>query len=152
LSLNSSSAAIRLSLDRSCWPLQFQVTISINSIGNITTAVFGDKDKLHVGASSMIYGVLGGLIGYIVINGRSLLIVRTQLYFMVFMLTFFAMMFSISGNLGFAGFVGGMVGGFSCTLVMLPGIRTKSWTLIGIGGGVIALYWLVMFLVFYLAV
>jgi hypothetical protein len=62
------------------------------------------------------------------------------------------MLFSIGGIFGFAGFSGGMFGGFCCSLGIIPGIKPKGWIIIGAGGAGIAVYWVMMFLIFYLAI
>lgn len=119
---------------------------------NITTAVFGDMIKLNAGAGSMVYGVLGGFFGYLTINWQALFLIRTQLACMIGMMTFFAMLFSIGGIYGFANFCGGLVGGYACSLGIFKPIKERDliFTVAGLVG--VALYWLMMFLIFYLAV
>lgn len=130
---------------------QFLVIFKI-ILGNITLAVFGDKITLHAGAGTMIYGALGGFFGYLAINWTSLYLIRTQLCCMFGMLFFFGMLFSIGSDCGFSGFVGALMGGFCCSLAVFPGIRSKGWIYIAAGVAGIVLYWLMMFLIFYLAV
>jgi hypothetical protein len=114
--------------------------------------VFGNQINLHVGAGPMIYGALGGFFGYLAINWESLFLIRTQLCCMIGMISFFAMLFSIGGTYGFAGFSGAIIGGFCCSLAIFPGIKSKGWIIIAAGAAGVTLYWLMMFLIFYLAV
>ncbi len=71
---------------------------------------------------------------------------------MIGMITFFAMLFSIGGTYGFSGFSGAVIGGFCSGLALFPGIKNKGWILIAAGAVGVFLYWLMMFLIFYLAV
>lgn len=68
------------------------------------------------------------------------------------MMTFFAMLFSIGGIYGFANFMGGLIGGYVCGLAVFKPIRERSWVYVGVGVAGLVVYWLMMFLIFYLAV
>ena len=119
--------------------------------GNITTAVFSNMVNLHMGSGSMIYGALGGFFSYMTINWRELLLIRTQLACMIGMMMFFAMIFSIGGIYGFACFSGSVIGGYLCGLAIFPPIRERDMIITLAGAGGIVAYWLIMFLIFYLA-
>jgi hypothetical protein len=106
----------------------------------------------HAGTAPIIYGGIGGLIAYLIINWQTLMLIRFPLCYMIGIVSFFSILFPIGTTIGYAGYLGGLIGGLFCTLAILPGIRTKGWIIIGIGTAGLAVFWLTMFLVFYLAV
>lgn len=100
----------------------------------------------------MVYGVIGGFFAYLLMNWQYLYLIRGQLLCIFSMMAFFTMLFSIGNIYGFANFCGGFLGGFLCSLGILKPLRERNLVLV-IGGLVgLALYWLMMFLIFYLAV
>lgn len=134
-------------------PLIMGVVMIVSAIsGNITTAVFGDMIALTVGSGVMVYGVMGGFFAYMTINWDTLFLIRTQICCLIGMMVFFAMLFSIGGIYGFASFCGAVLGGYTCSMAIFPGIRPKGWLYTIVGAAGLGVYWLTMFLVFYLAV
>lgn len=105
-----------------------------------------------MGSGCMVYGVLGGFFAYLTINWATLYLIRRQLACLIGMMSFFAMLFSIGGYYGFANFFGALFGGYSCSLAVFPGIRSKHYLFIIVGIAGVLIYWLTMFLIFYLAI
>jgi hypothetical protein len=105
-----------------------------------------------MGSGVMVYGIIGGFFAYLTINWNTLYLIRTQLACLIGMMTFFAMLFSFGGVNGFSCFFGGLIGGYLCSLSILPGIKPKSKLFIIAGIAGVVLYWLTMFLIFYLAI
>ena len=105
---------------------------------------------ISAGASTVIEGVLGGFVAYIIINWYSLGSIRSQLCCIVGIIVLFSTLFSIGDKVDFAGHMGSLLGGILCGLAIFPGIRPKNKYLTLGGGGALCGYFLVMFLVFFL--
>lgn len=132
-------------------PISIFFVVILGSISsNITRAVFADMVSLNFGAGPLLYSVLGCFYAYITINSQPLLLIRTAIICMVSMFTFFAFLFSI-GTYGFSSFCGGMLGGYCSGLIFLTGIKPKGMILPALGAAGLIGYWLMMFLIFYLA-
>ncbi len=99
----------------------------------------------------MVYGVLGGFFAYLTINWQTLYLIRGQLACIFATMTFFVMLFSIGGVYGFPNFCGAFVGGYSCSLGISKPIKERNLILVIGGLAGVGLYWLMMFLIFYLA-
>lgn len=105
---------------------------------------------LSVGASTIIYGVFGGLIAYMIINWNALGAIRSQLCCIIGIIIFFSIIFSLGDKVDFAGHMGGLLCGLLSGLALFPGIRDKNKFIALGGGAALAAYFLVMFLVFFL--
>ncbi len=124
---------------------------NIYIIGSLASVMFLPKDNtVSVGASTVIFGVMGGLLSYMTINWTSLGRVRSQLCCIVGLITFLGVLTSLNGEVDLAGHLGGMFGGYTCGIALFPGIRQKDKRFIIAGGSALAIYVLVMLLVFYL--
>ena len=99
----------------------------------------------------MVYGVLGGFFAYLTINWQTLYLIRGQLACIFATMTFFVMLFSIGGVYGFPNFCGAFLGGYSCSLGISKPIKERNLILVIGGLAGVGLYWLMMFLIFYLA-
>ena len=63
----------------------------------------------------------------------------------------FTVLFSLDSSVDFGGHLGGFIGGYFSGIMLFPGIRPKNNYLTLAGAGALAAYFLVMFLVFFLA-
>lgn len=111
---------------------------------------FNDKNTISAGASTVIFGTLGGLLAYMTINWGTLGRIRSQLCCIVGIITFMSIFMSLGGTVDLAGHLGGMVGGYTCALAIFPGIKPKNKYLMIGGGAAYGIYVLAMLLVFYL--
>ena len=116
-------------------------------------SVLCDKTTPTVGASTAIFGVLGGFIAYLIINWTALERygnVRSTLCCVIGILVVFSLLFSIGSSIDAIAHVGGLIGGILISLAILPGIAQKSrlLTIIGICGivGVNMITFLIFFL------
>lgn len=102
------------------------VIILIN-IGNLASTVFYLKVRGHfsVGASTVIFGVFGGLLSYMTINWKTLGAIRGQICCILGLILFIGILSSISPNVDIAGHLGGLVGGYICGIGLFPGIKPK---------------------------
>lgn len=138
-------------LENSCNFLSMAGIVILGSISsNITLAIFGDMVDLKYGVGPAIYSALGAFYAYLTIHWEMLSLIRSTVLCIIGMLTFFAFLFSI-GTYGFSCFCGGMVGGYLSGLALLQGLKPKKFVYIAIGIIGLVAYWIMMFLVFYLA-
>jgi rhomboid protease GluP len=107
-------------------------------------------NTVSVGASTVIFGVMGGLLSYMTINWTVLGRVRSQLCCIVGLITFLAVLTSLNGEVDLAGHLGGMFGGYMCGIAIFPAIKQKDKRFTIVGTSCLAIYLLVMLLVFYL--
>lgn len=105
---------------------------------------------ISAGASTVIFGTLGGLLAYMTINWNTLGRIRSQLCCIVGIITFISVIMSLGGSVDLAGHLGGMVGGYTCSLAIFPGIRPKPKQLMIGGAAAYGIYVFVLLLVFYL--
>lgn len=121
--------------------------------GSITSAVFLKPSNISVGASTVIFGVFGGLIAYLAINWTTLGSagqLRSQLCCIIGVLTVISILMSFDSSIDLAGHLGGMVGGFTSGIALFPGIKQKHKAFFIGGCASLSGYLLTMFLVFYL--
>ena len=105
---------------------------------------------LSVGASTIIFGVIGAFIAFLIINWGVLGLLRSQLCCLIGIVVFFSILFSIGGQVDIAGHLGGLLGGCVCGVAIFPGIREKNkYLTLGAAAALFA-YFLIMFLVFFL--
>lgn len=126
--------------------------------GNILSDLASNTpNQIAVGASTAIYGFLGTLIAYLIINWSALAALgplRSQLCCVIGMLTFFSIILSFTNSansVDYLGHLGGFVGGLFGAMLILPPIQDGPKTTKIVGGVVLGVYLLVVFLVFYLA-
>lgn len=132
--------------------LSFHRYTWVNS-GNASSAIFLKNSKalaISVGASGAIFGVLGGLIAYMIINWKVLGRIRSQLCCIVGLITFILLFSSMGQGVDSAAHLGGLFGGLACGLALFPGIKEKKKQMT-IGGAIaLILYSLTVLLIFYL--
>lgn len=86
-------------------------------------SVLVNKDKIVVGASAAIFGVLGAFTAYLMINWQALERfgqVRSQICCIIGILVFFSFFMSFGPNVDFIGHLGGLIGGLLISLAVLP--------------------------------
>lgn len=98
------------------WTILFYLLSGI--AGNIFVAVTSSSpyDTVTVGASTSLYGMMGLLVGYFVINWRGLnflpVMVRLKLILTTLMVVAFAIIFTLGvSNISYLGHLGGFLGG-----------------------------------------
>jgi len=79
-----------------------------------------DMNTVSVGCSTMIFGILGCLLGYMVINWPFLGYLRSQLCCIVGIITFFSVLMSFTSGVDAAAHFGGLITGFCVTLALFP--------------------------------
>ena len=135
-------------------------TISVYFIsgicGNLMSALV--TDDISVGASSCIFGLMGALLAYLILNWEALKPLGFVRYQML-MLILFMMMLNLMVGIGFRTYIdnyahlGGVIGGITFGLFILKPIVITSYErrmkLIGIS--LLIMYIIIGFLVFYLA-
>lgn len=126
--------------------------------GNILSDLAATKPyQVSVGGSTGIYGYIGCLLAYLVVNWSELARMgplRANLTCMVVMIIVLSLLFSFtqsSNTIDYYGHLGGFVGGTFGSMLILPTISVEGNKLMrAIGGGILGIYLLVIFLVFYL--
>lgn len=93
--------------------------------GNIfTAAIGGGIDTVSVGASTAIYGLISALIGYMIINWKSMSMYsdrRNSIMCFLCLIIIFLMVFSMNPgttNLDVNGHIGGFIGGLFFSLAL----------------------------------
>jgi len=116
-------------------------------------SVLVNRTQVTVGSSTAIFGVLGGLIAYLIINWVALERygnVRSTLCCIIGILVVFSLLFSIGSSIDAIAHIGGLIGGILISLAILPGIQEKNRVLTMIGlGGIVGMNF-ITFLVFFL--
>jgi membrane associated rhomboid family serine protease len=84
------------------------------------------------------------------INWTTLGAIRQQICCILGIILCISILSSFSGNVDFAGHIGGLVGGYLCGIAVFPGIRPKSPKFSIVGSCCLGVYILVMLLSFYL--
>lgn len=97
---------------------------------------------MTVGASTAIFGILGGFISFLMINWTELERfgpIRSTIACIMAFIIFISLLFSIGSSIDFIAHIGGLIGGIFISLAILPGmgVKNKVFTWIGIGGIVI---------------
>lgn len=116
-------------------------------------SVVTDKSKITVGASASIFGILGALAAFLIINWTALEkygSIRSQLCCIIGFLLFFSLIFSLGPNTDVVGHLGGLTGGLLFSLAILPGLEEKNQYLTFFGAAGISIMNLTTFLVFFL--
>jgi rhomboid protease GluP len=117
-------------------------------------SVLCNRDDPTVGASTAIFGILGGFIAYLIINWVALERfgpVRSTLTCIIGIIIVFSLLFSFGSNIDIIAHVGGLVGGLLTSLAILPGMQNKSSIITWIGVGGIVGVNLITFLILFLA-
>lgn len=115
-------------------------------------SILCDRTTLTAGASTAIFGILGGFIAYLIINWAALERygqVRSTLTCIIGILVVFSLLFSIGSNIDIIAHVGGLLGGLLISLAILPGMVNKSNILTWIGCGGIVGVNLITFSIFF---
>lgn len=116
-------------------------------------SVLCNRDEQTVGASTAIFGILGGFIAYLIINWTALQRfgpIRSTLTCIIGIIIVFSLLFSIGSNIDIFAHVGGLVGGLLISMAILPGMELKSKTVTWIGvGGIVGLNLLTFCLFFF---
>ena len=102
-------------------------------------SVFCNRNALTVGASTALFGILGGFIAYLIINWTALepySQIRSSLTCTIGVIIFVALLFSIGSSIDAIAHIGGLLGGLFMSLALLPGILPKATilTYVGVGG------------------
>jgi membrane associated rhomboid family serine protease len=102
-------------------------------------SVLCDRTTPTVGASTAIFGVMGGLIAYLIINWSALERygpVRSTLCCIIGILVVFSLLFSMGSSIDAIAHIGGLIGGLLISMAILPGMveKNKIITWIGLGG------------------
>jgi membrane associated rhomboid family serine protease len=126
-----------------------QVSIAFY-VGNVLVATTADDHDIAVGASSMIYGMLGAYVAYMAINWTVLAEIRTQLCCIIGVMCFFFLLSSFGDGISFAGHAGGFLGGLLWGMAILPPVGTKNIYVTIAGWAGISIYLLTTFLVLFL--
>lgn len=97
---------------------------------------------MTVGASTAIFGILGGFIAFLMINWTELERfgpIRSTIACIMAFIIFISLLFSIGSSIDFIAHIGGLIGGIFISLAILPGmgVKNKVFMWIGIGGIVI---------------
>jgi|JI6StandDraft_1071083.scaffolds.fasta_scaffold75171_3 rhomboid protease GluP len=147
----------RLEACYSSW--QMVIIFLVSAVcGNILSDLgAGSLGQIAVGISTAIYGFIGTLVAYLIVNWSQLAAVgplRAQLVCVVVLFLFMSIMFSITQStnvIDYYGHMGGFVGGLFASM-LLPAIDPNPpKTMKIVGGVVLGVYLLTTFLVFYLA-
>jgi rhomboid protease GluP len=127
--------------------------------GNILSVLGSSSPtQISVGCSTAIYGFIGTLVAYLIVNWTQLAAIgplRSQLTCIVVLLLFMSILFSFSQSsnaIDYYGHMGGFVGGLFGSMLILPPIgmgTNKSMKIVG--GVVLGAYLLTTFLVFFLS-
>jgi len=117
-------------------------------------SVLCDRTTITVGASTAIFGIMGGFVAYLMINWTALEqygSIRSTLACIIGFLVFISLLFSLgSSSVDAIAHVGGLLGGLFMCLAILPGIQEKSNILMYFGIAAILGMNLITFLIFYL--
>jgi len=84
-----------------------------------------DKNTLTIGASTAIFGILGGYVAYLIINWRTLEKygpARQVITCIVIVLVLISFMVSVGPGVNVLAHLGGFIGGILISLALLPGI------------------------------
>lgn len=109
-----------------------------------------DTNVISVGSSSIIFGVMGLLLGYMTMNWTCLGYLRSQLCCMIGFIIFFGVIFSFSSGVDAGAHFGGLIAGYLFTLAVLPAIEEKDKRITIVGIVLLLAYFLTTFLVFFL--
>ena len=95
-----------------------------------------NRNDITVGASTAIFGLLGGFIAYLIINWTALERfgpVRSTLACIIGVITFISLLFSVGSSIDAIAHIGGLIGGLLVSLAVLPGMAEKSKVLAYVG-------------------
>lgn len=116
-------------------------------------SVLCNRTDVTAGASTAVFGVLGGLVAYLIINWTALERygqIRSNLACIIGIIVVFSLLFSIGSSIDGIAHIGGMIGGLLVSLAILPGIQEKSSIVKWVGISGIVVMNLITFLVFFL--
>jgi membrane associated rhomboid family serine protease len=116
-------------------------------------SVLCNRTDLTAGASTAIFGILGGLVAYLIINWTALAAlgpVRSNLACIIGIIVVFSLLFSIGSSIDGIAHIGGMIGGLLISLAILPGLQEKSRVVMWVGALGIGVMNLITFLMFFL--
>jgi membrane associated rhomboid family serine protease len=89
-------------------------------------SVLCDRSTVTVGASTAIFGILGGFVAYLMINWTALERygpVRSTLACIIGFIVFISLLFSLGASIDAIAHIGGLLGGLLISLAMLPGLQ-----------------------------
>jgi membrane associated rhomboid family serine protease len=121
-------------LERSLGRLRFALVYGAGLIGGSAGALMMEPDRITVGASGAIYGLMAALV--VVFRNRGISIMQSGLGLTLFINFVFTL--SVS-NISVGGHIGGFVGGGLAALVLVEGpryVRNRE-ALVGIAGALI---------------
>lgn len=117
-------------------------------------SVLCSRDTLTVGASTPIFGILGGFIAFLIINWKALERygpVRGSLACIIGVIVFISLIFSIGSSIDAIAHIGGLIGGLFISLAILPGLELKSKMMTYVGLGAFLVMNLITFLIFFIS-
>lgn len=127
-------------------------------VANVFSVLVNKRDGVRAGASTSLYGIIGVIVGYILINwkGLDLLgpILKCQVWCNAMMIILFIIVFTpaeVDGNIDWFGHLGGFLAGLflsSIGTTILDNTRERVWRVVL--GSLYVIMALVCFLVFYL--
>ena len=82
-----------------------------------------NDNTVSVGSSTMIFGILGGYVGYMTMNWNYLGAIKSQVCCLIGIILFFSIMLSFSSGIDAAGHFGGLIGGYFITLAIFPALE-----------------------------
>ena len=88
-------------------------------------SILTNRTDATVGASTAIFGVLGGFVAYLIINWTALARygqVRSSLTCVIGIIVVFSLLFSIGSSIDGIAHIGGVVGGLLPSLAIVPGM------------------------------
>lgn len=143
---------------RPLWTILIYVLSGI--AGNIFAAVCSTYPyaSVNVGASTALYGMMGLLVGYTVINWRGLsflpVAMRLKLLITLLLIIGLAVIFTLGQkNISYFGHLGGFLGGLWLSGLPTPILNGKQEKIIrGVFIGLFVVQMLICFLVFYLGI
>jgi rhomboid protease GluP len=116
-------------------------------------SVLCNRNDQTVGASTAIFGILGGFIAYLIINWVALGRfgpVRSTLTCIIVIIIVFSLLFSVGSNIDIFAHIGGLVGGLLISLAILPGMENKNRVITWVGVGGVVVMNLITFCLFFL--
>lgn len=118
----------------------------VSAICGSSLSICVKMEAISVGSSSMIFGLIGCLIGYLIINWPYLGSVKSQLACLYIFICIMAILSSFGDSVDMAAHLGGLLGGILCSVAFFPAIAQKNKIIMYIGIGGLAIVFLLMIL------